>query len=318
MAKYSVAVLVTACALVPPAGSCRKQKKKAHRTAHPPSVSARPVPPPVDVGRPAAPGPGFTFYVMADTHFGYEGIEPWNLRQVEAMNRLPGTAYPRRLGGRVKRPVGVLVAGDLTDRGRPEEFRQFERYFGRTGRNGLLRYPVFLATGNHDRKGGRDFVLRKVRSRRGSLVYAWTWHGVRFVSLDMYPSRRNVHWLRKELRSTGPAMPVVVFFHYSILGPFSQWWSRKEKERFGRALEGFNVVAVFHGHYHGEDHYRWAGLDIFNVGSPMFYYASFAVVRITARHLSVAFWNYEHGRWSYTHLKRLSKGPDPGLLPLRR
>jgi cytolysin (calcineurin-like family phosphatase) len=233
------------------------------------------------------------------------------------MNRLPGTALPRSIGGRVDRPLGVLVAGDLTDRGKPEQWRTFVKYFGRTGRDGVLKYPVYLATGNHDRKGSRKFVLRQVRARHGALAYSWNWHGVQFVCLDNYPGRRNLIWLKKDLSALRPRTPVVIFFHYSILGPFSQWWGKKAKNRFRKAIQRHNVIAIFHGHYHGAGHYRWAGFDVYNVGSPLYYFVSFAVARITAHHLSVASWNYEHGRWSWSHLKRLRPGPDPKLLPAK-
>ncbi len=258
--------------------------------------------------RSAAKSP-LTFLVAADTHFGANGIAALNQAQIRAMNALPGKAWPAALGGRVGRPRGVLIAGDLTDHGKLSEWRQFVRYYGRTGRDGQLRYPVFEGSGNHDRpkRGWHPWVLYGVASRHKTLRYAWTWNGVRFINLDLYPNRGALKDLRQELRRAGPRTPVVIYFHFGIKGPYSHWWTAKEKARFGAAIKGYNVVAIFHGHYHRDGHYTWAGFDVYNVGSPRHWVFTFAAVRITRRHLDVAMWDYGRDRWSWHHRKTIRR-----------
>ena len=235
------------------------------------------------VDRVPAGGTDVTFFVAADTHFGFRNIADLNKAQIVAMNSLPGTAYPPRIGGAVARPKGVLIAGDLTEDGTLAQWKQFVAHYGLTGGDGLLAYPVYEGTGNHDRESFLfQPVLSGVRKRHGSLTYSWDFGDVHLICLDLYPSAANLRWLKRDLAAAGRELPVVVYFHYSILGPFSDWWGRREKQAFARAIAGFNVVGIFHGHFHGSGQYRWAGHDVYNVGSPRHGWHSFAVVRVTS------------------------------------
>ncbi len=279
------------------------------RPSHHLRVAARPIPKPGVLD-----GPGFTFFVAADTHFGFTGLEPYNRRKVKWLNGLPGTDYPRALGGRVRRPLGVLVAGDLTNRGKPAEWKQFVRFYGLKGGDGLLEYPVFEGAGNHDYDGKRMHVANGIRRRHGGLSYVWSWHGVHFLNLGTHPKFNQRRLLRRRLRRIGKRAPIVIYFHYSIIGPYSHYWTDMARRAFRRAVEGYNVIAVFHGHFHHSLHYRWEGLDIYNVGSPMHSSPSFGVATVTANHLTVAEWNYQLKRWDWHHQKRI-RGPNPKLLP---
>jgi hypothetical protein len=172
--------------------------------------------PSVGHGR-AADVPTVTFFVASDSHFGARGMGELNRVVVEQMNALPGTPYPPEIGGRVDTPRGVLFTGDTTDNGHLEEFAEFEEVYGLTGRDGLLRFPVFEAIGNHDLN--RESPIReRVAQRHGGIDYAWDWADLRLVCLDMYPDARTIHWLARELRALGPGRPVIPFFHYSLGG----------------------------------------------------------------------------------------------------
>jgi len=94
--------------------------------------------------------PSVTFFVASDSHFGARGMSELNRVLVQQMNELPGTEYPPLIGGRVETPRGVLFTGDTTDNGTLEEFSEFEKVYGLTGTEGLLKFPVFEAIGNHD------------------------------------------------------------------------------------------------------------------------------------------------------------------------
>jgi cytolysin (calcineurin-like family phosphatase) len=263
-----------------------------------PRAAARPpASGPAPASAPAARAPvGVTFFVAADTHYGFEDVRDDNRRMIEEMNSLPGTPYPPELGGHVDRPLGVLVAGDLTENGRPAEWQQFEADFGLTGADGLLRYPVFEASGNHDGRRGRHVVRDGIRSRHRGVTYSWDWQGIHFASLDRYPSAPNRQWLAKDLARLRPHHPVVLFFHYNLEGPYSRYFRPSERAAFRDVIARHNVVAIFHGHYHPEQRYAWNGVDVFDVGSP-FWDTTFAVVRITESHLQVASWNWIERRW---------------------
>lgn len=270
-------------------------------------------PGPIATDREPAGRTDVTFFVAADTHFGFRNIAALNRAQIAAMNALPGTAYPARVGGVVAAPRGVLIAGDLTEGGTAAQWRQFAAHYGLTGAEGVLKYPVYEGTGNHD----RDLIVLRpvldgVRKRHGALTYSWDWHDLHVVCLDLYPNATNLRWLKRDLAAVGPKLPVVIYFHYSLLGPFSDWWSDREKEAFRRAIAPFNVVGIFHGHFHWSGHYRWAGYDVYNVGSPRHGWHSFAAARVTDTTMTVASWNWDRGRWQWAHRKQIRRGHEEG------
>mmetsp|Transcript_10498 Transcript_10498/g.29874 ORF Transcript_10498/g.29874 Transcript_10498/m.29874 type:complete len:175 (-) Transcript_10498:11-535(-) len=107
-----------------------------------------------------------SFFVASDTHFGWDPvIQPvcnssynsyeLNRIAVDEMNHVPGVVDwpPDMGGGHVGEPEGVVVSGDIVDRG-PEavgyaQWVNFTRLFGLSG-EGRLRYPVYEGFGNHD------------------------------------------------------------------------------------------------------------------------------------------------------------------------
>jgi cytolysin (calcineurin-like family phosphatase) len=251
-------------------------------------------------------GTDITFFVTADTHFGFAGGEKLNARQIDAMNSLPGKPLPSNLGGTVQKPLGVLIAGDLTENGHGDQWRAFVKHYGLDGTDGKLTVPVYEGTGNHD----RDLVFYRpaldgVTKRHGSLTYSWDWDDVHVVCLDLYPSAANLRWLQRDLTKVGRRVPVVLYFHYSIVGPFSEWWSAEEKDAFARVIKGTNVVGIFHGHFHASMHYRWRGYDVYNVGAVRHGWHSFATVHITDTEMTVASWDWGHNRWRWTHRKAI-------------
>jgi hypothetical protein len=219
------------------------------------------------------------------------------------------------MGGRVERPRGVLFTGDMTDNGHLEEFAEFEAVYGHTGRDGLLTFPVFEAIGNHD-LNSESPIKRRVSSRHGAINYAWDWDDLRLICLDMYPDEKTRHWLARELARTGRRRPLIFFFHYSLEGPYSDFWEETEKEAFARDIEGYNVAAIFHGHEHHVGHYEWRGHPVFRPGAPRHSSHHFLVARMGPRRLEVAVWNFDDRRfvqsWSVP-VRRLGAPPDPGL-----
>ncbi len=255
-----------------------------------------------------------TFFVAADTHFGVEGMAEMNRTQIRAMNALPAAAYPPALGGRVARPTGLLVAGDLTQDATAGQWSEFVRHYGLTGRDGMVKWPVQECAGNHDRKWGRrSRVESGIITRHESLVRGWVWQGVCFFCLDCYPDATACDWLERQLGRIGPKSPAVVYFHYSILGSLCDYWSDSEKRRFAGVIRGHNVVGIFHGHDHASRHYTWQGFDVYNVGSPRGGTAahSFAVVHITDTQVTLASrsWADPPGHWPWTHRKPIGTVP---------
>jgi hypothetical protein len=244
--------------------------------------------------RPVAGGLDVTFFVMGDSHFGFPGMEAANRRIVEQMNALPGAPYPAALGGTVARPAGVLHTGDITDGGAAEAWRDFVKMYGLTGKEGLLKYPIFECTGNHDRVNlFSSAVADGVRERHGGLPYAWDWGDLHVICLDELPTPANLRWLRRDLATVGHSVPVVLYFHRCFEGFLKDDWPFWWKEAFARALEGYNVAAIFNGHWHVAGHQAWKGYDVFRSGSPHFEWHTFLVVHITDEKMTVALWNWD-------------------------
>lgn len=260
--------------------------------------------------QPAAGKTDVTFFVAADAHFGmFKGIDELNRVAVQAMNSLPGKVYPVG-AAKVAEPRGVLFAGDATDHGFLWEWKAFLKYYGLRKEGGLLNWPMYECPGNHDQPVPLlSPVLPAIRSRHKSLLYSWDWDGVHLACLGMYPDAAGCRWLADDLKKIDKRTPVVLYFHYALLGPFSgpEWWTDKEKDAFGKTIDGYNVVAIFHGHFHGSEHYQWRGRDIYNVGSPVYNARSFAVVHITDKVTIVASWNWDLRQWEWVHAKRQDK-----------
>jgi hypothetical protein len=245
----------------------------------------------------APAAPEITFFVASDSHFGARGMGELNRELVAQMNGLPGTPYPPELGGLVDVPRGVLFTGDTTDNGTLQEFAEFEAVYGRTGRDGLLRFPVFEAIGNHD-LNHESPVKQRVSARHGAIHYAWDWDDLRLLCLDMYPDATTLSWLRRELARVGRRRPVILFFHYSLEGPYSDFWEEAEKRAFGDVIRGHNVAAIFHGHEHRVGHYEWRGHPVFRPGAPRHASHFFLAVRVGAEELSVAAWDFDRRAWA--------------------
>jgi len=250
--------------------------------------------------------PAVTFFVVGDSHFGARDMGALNRSLVEKLNRLPGTDYPEAIGGRVETPRGVLFMGDMTDSSAQEEWAEFEAVYGLTGRDGLLKYPLFEAIGNHDIIGDSP-VPKQVRRRHGALVYSWDWDDLHLVCLDLHPDTKNLAWLEKDLAKVRRERPLVVFFHYSIEGPYSDMWEEEQKDALAKALEGRNVLGIFHGHYHRAGWYVWHGHDVFLPGSPRHSSHAFLVVRVGADSLAVGTRDCDSDAWRDAFVKPIRR-----------
>ena len=280
---------------------------------------------------------GITFFVTSDTHYGLsQTVAAANEKTIDAMNALPGTAFPREVGGAVATPRGVAVLGDLTNDGDTPGFsiswRLFNADFGVNG-EGRLRFPVYELPGNHD-GGDEQTVRRGIRERNklrpglegsspNGISYSWDWGQVHFVSLGLFAGsegdevvnpwgRRfdgqwrlpghSLEFLKEDLaRNVGSSgRPVILFQHYGwdIWGV--GWWSERERQALAAAIRGYNVIAVFWGHAHVVMRLDLDGIPGFCAGAAQAdpQPGSFLVVRIRAKEMDVA--ERKTDGWGYT------------------
>ncbi|MBM4154440.1 MAG: hypothetical protein FJ221_05360 [Lentisphaerae bacterium] len=287
----------------------------------------------------SAPGAArdLTFFHVSDTHYGLS--EPGDLAMtalVDAMNALPGTAYPTNLGGVVARPRGVIHTGDMTNDGSAEPWAAFVRDFGLLGGDGRLAWPVYETFGNHDGGSNRPVrtAIRERNPRRREVTAissngihcAWTWEGIRFIGCGISPGTRattydpeeSLAFLAGELARPDPAgSPIVLLHHFGFdEGHSLRWWPEAWRADLRRALAGRNVVAILHGHAHHPLIYRWEGIDVYN--PPHFRQSEpkatgtvshgFFVFRVTDDELTVAERRLD-GSWGMTARKPIAGAP---------
>lgn len=260
----------------------------------------------------------FTFFMTSDSHFGLAKKEDpegsaaahaeHNAGRLKEMLATIGQPYPK-IGSlaalaeaKVAKPLGVLLAGDLTDGGNnPTQWPRFEGVFPAAGvDNGTI--PVFLSAGNHDgspsgatRKGivARNrlaFESKQVsRISENGLHTAWSWKGVHVINVNLcgadttdeetpfkYGQPGKGSWndplealaflgsyLKEVVKDSGE--PVMIIQHYGFCEGFNfdwEWWSAKQRRAFYEAIKDYNIVALLHGHTHAAAHYTWPDASV--------------------------------------------------------
>jgi cytolysin (calcineurin-like family phosphatase) len=267
-----------------------------------------------------------TFLFSSDCHFGAKTTIPTaqgadldlpteriNALFIEQMNAIAGKAYPAPIGGKVAQPMGLLVAGDLTDEGATGQWKAFVKLYGLTGTEGRLGIPVYETIGNHDVTSRQRTVSKGVSARHGGVRYSWDWGDLHVICLGP-PTDDCLPWAAKDLAATGRDRPVIIYFHYSIVGPYSDdyWFGEGDnRNKFAAALTGYNVIGLFHGHFHASGWYQWQGLDVYNVSSPKHAGKDFFVVHVTDNMLTVCSWNCEgEPGWWWFRSKPINSSTD--------
>lgn len=239
--------------------------------------------------------------------------EEANSRALDLLKSFPGMEIPvEHGGGRVSWDIlGLVNTGDLIDSadksgGHYPAMQKFEwaRYkadYGLYGKEGKLPFPVYELHGNHDGPQGDSFVVQDIIARNTSrpgvvnrspngLHYSWDWGPLHFVNLGMfvgagnmrreghhYAPRESLEFLGSDLEGQVGASgrPVILSFHLHPNCPEYDW-PKEDLAAFWDTIQGYNVLALFHGHTHGSPPSRmmWdgenfhrdlpSGIDVFN------------------------------------------------------
>ena len=115
-------------------------------------------------------------------------------------------------------PDVVVVTGDLTDTGRPEEYRHLVALLA------PLSMPIYLIPGNHDERGALKaaFPAHRYLSTGGEFLhYAVALDGIRLIGLDtVVPGEgggllcaARLRWLEEQLDAHRDS-PVVILMHH--------------------------------------------------------------------------------------------------------
>lgn len=141
--------------------------------------------------------------------------------------------------------------------------------------------------------------------------YSWDWGGLHLVQTHRFAGDTAkgaisaLDWLKQDLKTyAGDGRPVILFQHYGW-DPFSMerwdpgahtfddagvgqphWWSDDERRALLAAIEGTNVIGIFHGHQHETPMiYRRDGLDLFKPKAA--FLGGFVLVHVTDAFMDV-------------------------------
>lgn len=198
--------------------------------------------------------------------------------------------------------------GGVTGEMQKTEWGAFADDYGLTGSDARLKCPVYEAFGNHDAPHGQGLVIEKMAERNkkrpgvvhvspNGLHYSWDWENVHFINLGLivgndktlerkrrYAALDSLDFLVADLRTQvkDSGRPIVITHHVDIArytGPCdtaapadSKEWDTCDVHAFYETLRGFNVAAIFYGHTHARNVFRWdgesakaqTGLHVFN------------------------------------------------------
>lgn len=251
----------------------------------------------------AAAGPsqvGLTFFGWSDQHVQTDGNGDHLIPAIDAMNRLPGTAYPPAIGGTVDPPAFVFGCGDITEWPTNAAMKTYESLITKR-----LKFPAYDVIGNHD-EGGKspsDTIKKWLIARHGALTYAFESGGVRFIALySAYDESLNnpaqpltdraLEELQQQLAKGSKTQPTIVATHLCLD-------AMTNKDKLVDVLAPYQVIAVLGGHYHKATVQEYRGLHFVQLPSPAPNGPrEFTVIRVTPDRLVAIPYNYQTSAWS--------------------
>jgi hypothetical protein len=126
--------------------------------------------------------------------------------------------------------------------------------------------------------------------------------------LSEAPDAEGLAFVERDLAHVDYDVPLVVYFHLAIEGPWSRgWWFADGgyHQQLAALLRGRNVVAIFHGHHHATEHYRWHGWDVFKPGAVKDGGRDVAIVQMRDSRFSLSTYNYAAAVWGGTFTKKI-------------
>lgn len=184
---------------------------------------------------------------ITDLHIGRSPITVGNATRLEAVVRAVARA----------RPDVVLLTGDLTDGGRPEDYARV-----RDAMEPLSPAPILPLMGNHDARPGFRQVLQPPGGSGDFVQYEWSGLRGRVLVLDtMEPGRHagafceaRAAWLRERL-DAAPDTPTLIALHHPPARSGIGWmdtdsdgdWTRRLADALRNRPQVAGLVA---GHLH--------------------------------------------------------------------
>ena len=256
-----------------------------------------------------------TFFGWSDTHIPVHGDGSKLWPAIDAMNLLPGKAYPKNIGGIVDTPAFVFNCGDITEWPTHQAKKAYEDLITKR-----LRYPSYEILGNHDEAGadgvaGAPPIMKEWFKRRyGDLSYTFDQGGIHFVcpfsaydeslgspaqnitteAMDFI--RKNLHrhyspnLVPEKLASIPKDRPIIVAMHLCLD-------AMTNRDAFVDALGDANVIMVLGGHYHKSKVSSYRDVNFVQLPSVNSPWSEVTVIRITSDRLVAIPYDYSKGQW---------------------
>ncbi|MBN2315161.1 MAG: metallophosphoesterase [Sedimentisphaerales bacterium] len=256
-----------------------------------------------------------TFFGWSDTHIPVHGDASKLWPAVDAMNRLPGKAYPKNIGAKIETPAFVFNCGDITEWPTHQAKKAYEDLITKR-----LNYPSYEILGNHDDAGAEGVenappIMKEWLKRRyGDLSYTFDQGGVHFVcpfsaydeslgnpaqdittdALDFIRQNLHRHYspdLVPEKWSTIPhGSPIVVATHLCLD-------AMTNRDAFVDALGDANVIMVLGGHYHKAQVRSYRNVNFVQLPSVKSAWTEITVIRVTSDRLVAIPYDYSKDQW---------------------
>ena len=231
-----------------------------------------------------------TFFVSYATPFKFIGFSDTHIgRQTESGNNVATEKLKLRdpMIQEMKDDKEIkfaLIVGDLVDHGWADprlsccgccnlinEWQAFQQKWIVPLNSQIGASNVYLCAGNHDKildykKVFYKSAYKKIEESTNGINYYFKKDGVFFICCGIYPDFNTCLWLDDILKWIGH-QPVIIFFHYNIIGKWSDSWSTEEKQIFYNLIQNYNIKAIINGHIHKSGTYLWNNkIRVINVG----------------------------------------------------
>lgn len=167
----------------------------------------------------------------------------------------------------------LICPGDLTDMGWDGSHLFCWNYGGTQDQLGALisQYvtpldkitKVYLGPGNHDTYVPWPYVthpvLKYIKKRHGDIRYTFDIENLHFICVGIYPDQKGIQFLKSNLSTKKRN---VIFFHYNLEGPFSDFWTAAEKDVFYKTIKDHDILCIIIGHQHVSRTSNWKGYTV--------------------------------------------------------
>ncbi len=203
---------------------------------------------------------------ISDLHIGYAGPNK------TGKNKARLATVAKTLNNLQHRPDLLIITGDLVEHGQHWAYEDLKTTIASCGLPKEL--PIYMAFGNHDRRGPFNDVYSDIKYADGFFQYTIEDWPVRIIVLDTLGETRHggefceirANWLDKELAKQ-PDKPTLIAMHHPPIKTGIDWLSSDPNSEWVQRLHAIiskydNVKHMIAGHVHRSIFKTFAGTSL--------------------------------------------------------